>query len=76
MLEQLARVPRIFRRDQIHLAQDPHSPWGHVFKIPDGSCYKIKGAHEMIAAYPQTQHKYNEAMYFSEYMAPVDSLQQ
>src|SRR5512147_1622810 len=48
MLEQLARVTRIFGGDQACFTQHADGPRRHVFEITDWSCNKIECAHEMI----------------------------
>src|SRR5258706_9695724 len=48
MLEQFAGMTCIFSSNETRFAQNPHSAWGHIFKISNGSSDKVKDTHALI----------------------------
>ena len=69
MLEQLAGVTRVLRRDQYRLPQNTNRPRRHILQVADRRCNQIKSAHEMIVAYPGCEPDSKNAMELKSSMA-------
>ena len=44
MLQQLARVPRVFGGDSIALSESPESSEGDILEVANGGCDEVEGA--------------------------------